>query len=380
MDGNGISTQTIPFAVNRLTTRQYLAARENTRINPETNENMGALDENAPYLLSNEFYMTVDEAINPDFQLSNYVNRMEFYQTVSSMINFRGVTMDGEWASKLSAYADLSTADSPSDIYVHYDAENPQISNENAPYEWPSHGDLVFYGKTGREFMYTQVEPRDGGDENAPLLGSTEDGVGYWSEIGNDWMLSVIQITTKTAVEGISGVVDDLSGDLYALSGELNQTSSFLSGQISNHIGDKDNPHGVNAGQIGVYLSSETSSAAELDAAFGGKLDASLCVGVIAENTAGSCIPDVNAVKDYARGNAVFVDDRISGASGYTGISVIKLSVDQYADEYRNGLLSNCLYLVETPYVNAYGQQVKNVAEPTASSDAATKGYADGKF
>ena len=32
---------------------------------------------------------------------------------------------------------------------------------------------------------------------------------------------------------------------------------------------------------------------------------------------------------------------------------------------------------MSSDYINAYGEQVKNVAEPTVSSDAATKNYVD---
>lgn len=35
------------------------------------------------------------------------------------------------------------------------------------------------------------------------------------------------------------------------------------------------------------------------------------------------------------------------------------------------------LYVVSADHVNAYGQKIVNVAEPTLSSDAATKNYVD---
>jgi len=42
--------------------------------------------------------------------------------------------------------------------------------------------------------------------------------------------------------------------------------------------------------------------------------------------------------------------------------------------------LSNSLYIVSADYVETYGQQIKNVAEPTDLSDAVTKGYVDSNF
>lgn len=35
------------------------------------------------------------------------------------------------------------------------------------------------------------------------------------------------------------------------------------------------------------------------------------------------------------------------------------------------------MYVISSDYIEAYGQQIKNVAEPTELSDAATKEYVD---
>ena len=39
--------------------------------------------------------------------------------------------------------------------------------------------------------------------------------------------------------------------------------------------------------------------------------------------------------------------------------------------------MSNALYIVEDDHIDAYGQQIKNIAYPTDLSDAATKEYVD---
>lgn len=77
----------------------------------------------------------------------------------------------------------------------------------------------------------------------------------------------------------------------------------------------------------------------------------------------------------------VFIDDRISGVSGQSDLSVVKLSSDEYARMLSAGtVLSNCLYVVESPFNNTYGQQAKNMAAGTDLSDAVTLGQLDWRF
>ena len=201
---------------------------------------------------------------------------VDFYQQTSSMLNFRGVTYDEVWAAKLSAYETLSTADSPSDLYIHYIDGQPQISNDAALYEYPRHGDTVVYSKTGREFMYTQILASSPSTPANTQFQYGVQAVGYWSEIGNDWMLSVIQNTTATAVRDISGYIDYLSayvseylsGEISSVGHRLEQVSVYLSAQVKAHLDNTGNPHRVTAAQTGAYLSSQTSSAVQLQNAF----------------------------------------------------------------------------------------------------------------
>ena len=59
----------------------------------------------------------------------------------------------------------------------------------------------------------------------------------------------------------------------------------------------------------------------------------------------------------------IFVSDSISGINGYSDLSVIRLSADEYANLLTGGqLLSNALYVVEDDHMDAYGQQLKNLA------------------
>ena len=53
---------------------------------------------------------------------------------------------------------------------------------------------------------------------------------------------------------------------------------------------------------------------------------------------------------------------------------------DFYKKVQNNEILSNELYFVSSDYINAYDEQVKNVAEPVDASDAVTKNYVDTKL
>ena len=78
----------------------------------------------------------------------------------------------------------------------------------------------------------------------------------------------------------------------------------------------------------------------------------------------------------------IYIEDKISSEiSGYSDLSVIKLSSNEYQDLVVSGATSpSVLYVVESDFVNAYGQQIKNLSAPELSSDAATKGYVDERF
>ena len=54
--------------------------------------------------------------------------------------------------------------------------------------------------------------------------------------------------------------------------------------------------------------------------------------------------------------NKVFIDDKTSGASGYSDLSVVKLLASEYGDLLSTGmLLSNVIYVVEDNYFDGYG-------------------------
>ena len=86
-----------------------------------------------------------------------------------------------------------------------------------------------------------------------------------------------------------------------------------------------------------------------------------------------------NAAEQYLSGeidNKVYVEN---GASTYNQLSVIRISKEEYEAKVGSGspLVGNALYIVDSNVIDAYGQQVKNVAAPTDLSDATNKEYVD---
>lgn len=60
-------------------------------------------------------------------------------------------------------------------------------------------------------------------------------------------------------------------------------------------------------------------------------------------------------------------------------MSIIKISKDEYEDLAigPTHLCANVLYVVESDYVDAYGQEIKNVLSSTEKTNAATVGQVD---
>ena len=89
-----------------------------------------------------------------------------------------------------------------------------------------------------------------------------------------------------------------------------------------------------------------------------------------------SCALLANSKADISSVSKVFVKD--AGAAEYSSgkqsdLSVIKLAASEYEQLVINGMTSpNALYVVSSDYINAYGEQLKNLAAATDLSDAVT--------
>ena len=117
------------------------------------------------------------------------------------------------------------------------------------------------------------------------------------------------------------------------------------------------------------------------------KTDGSVKLYYIGEDKALHQIEDAEKAKqvaDYlsnAISSKIFVrnfDEDGNEVGAYTDLSVVKIDKDAYdLSVIGDTLLSNVLYILQANYVDAYGQQLKNLATPTELSDATPKKYVD---
>lgn len=117
------------------------------------------------------------------------------------------------------------------------------------------------------------------------------------------------------------------------------------------------------------------------------KTDGSVKLYYIGEDKVLHQIEDAEKAKqvaDYlsnAISSKIFVrnfDEDGNEVGAYTDLSVVKIDKDAYDLGVIDGtLLSNVLYILQANYVDAYGQQLKNLATPTEQSDATPKKYVD---
>ena len=81
-----------------------------------------------------------------------------------------------------------------------------------------------------------------------------------------------------------------------------------------------------------------------------------------------------------ALSNKIFIEDRIAGTAGTSDLTIVKISKADYEAlvvDPTVPLDNSTLYIVESLYVDNYGQQIKNLADPIELSDAANRYYVD---
>ena len=88
----------------------------------------------------------------------------------------------------------------------------------------------------------------------------------------------------------------------------------------------------------------------------------------------------INGDLGKAISSKIYIEDRVSedGKPSYSDLSVIKLSAKDYYNLVHLGKTDvSTLYVVESDFINAYGQQIRNLCAPTLLSDATNKEYVD---
>ena len=86
-----------------------------------------------------------------------------------------------------------------------------------------------------------------------------------------------------------------------------------------------------------------------------------------------------DAAEQYLSGE---IDSKVyveNGSETFGQLSVIKISKSEFDAKVGSGspLRGNVLYVVDSNIIDAYGQQMKNLADPTELSDATNKKYVD---
>lgn len=167
--------------------------------------------------------------------------------------------------------------------------------------------------------------------------------------------LSVVKLCADEYYQLVSSG-NALSNCLYVVQ---NQFSNMYGQQIKNvaiptDLSDATNKEyvdsAISSNLNNFYRKSETSSSIEISTAF----------------------------ESIDTGNKIFIDNKISSISGYSDLNIVKLDASEYSALLTsNSLLSNALYIVEDDHIDAYGEQIKNVALPIDLSDAANKEYVD---
>jgi hypothetical protein len=76
----------------------------------------------------------------------------------------------------------------------------------------------------------------------------------------------------------------------------------------------------------------------------------------------------------------IWIEDKVSNdICAYSDLSIVKVNKDEYEDLAIGPicLCANVLYVVEADYIDAYGQEIKNVLSSTEPTNAATVGQVD---
>ena len=224
----------------------------------------------------------------------------------------------------------------------------------------PTAGDVIVNATTAKEFVWTGAKYGiDGSD-------------GKWVELGDEQLY-----LTKAAASELSTT---LKGKIDTEETRAKGAESFLSGKIDTVSVDLDTLET----NFSTFKSSAELSATNLCAEIKNVADNYL--DKVTAKTLSDYLSDaIDAETTRATGAESFLSTAIDQKIYVDGQKTQALSISHYnADDYHQKVidgtvLSNELYIVSGDFINAYGEQIKNLAEPTELSDATTKKYVDDK-
>ena len=276
----------------------------------------------------------------------------------------------------------------------------------------PKAGDVVIITTTSKEYVYDGTQWVELGDEvlyatkaeiaivSAQLTGN----VNYLSNqidasnstldiVSSDYLTSADKTELETLVRAVSTetlvsanaytdeAIDALSIGDYALTNDvLTLISAISSETYASTNAYTDNT--IASLSISSYaLSADLSNAiASIDSLVAVSSDYKTYNDTISSLSNDGYVTSADSSKVFIKDPEIpeFIDGKLSD------LSVIKLSsYEEYAQILQDGAQPNALYIISSDYINAYGQQLRNLADGTLSSDAATYGQlssTDGKL
>lgn len=120
----------------------------------------------------------------------------------------------------------------------------------------------------------------------------------------------------------------------------------------------------------GYYMKNETSSASEISERF-------LSCSQQHEDEA-QARAEADEALSTSIDKKIWVSDRQVSSEGFSELSVIKLTQDEYAELLEtSSVISNAIYIASSDKEDFYGERLQNVGDPEELSDAANKSYVD---
>lgn len=236
-------------------------------------------------------------------------------------------------------------------------------------------GDLVIITTNSKEYVYDGLKWVELGDEK--LYETKADAAQKLADANNytDTKISALDYTDTAVNHQFVTKVDEVDG-------KISVTRAALVSEDIPDLSERYDVQGAAASALTAankHTDDEISRLTDTLSAISSDLSDALSVEIKNRTSADTVLSTAIDQKIWIKDPASADDEYKTGK--YSDLSVIKVTAAEYAQKVKDGtnLDSNILYIVSSDYIDAYGQQMKNLAEPTDLSDAATKNYVDSK-